>query len=117
MLPSKASNTDGVSSYANSVMQCLLLSPAVCQAMQQSTSTAIKDMCDAYTSTAECNLDCLQLRQELGAPFDGPHTQSPVAFLQALVHHSSHLSSALQHTVRLHIQCTHCNIASFTENQ
>ena len=110
-------NTDSVSSYANSVMQCLLLSPAVCQAMQQSTSTAIKDMCDAYTSTAECNLDCLQLRQELGAPLDGPHTQSPVAFLQALVHHLSHLSSALQHTVRLHIQCTHCNIASFTENQ
>ena len=71
MLPSKARvtfkgkgfvNSDGISSYANSVMQCLLLSPAVCQAMQQSTSTGIKDMCDAYTSTAECNLDCLQLQ-------------------------------------------------------
>ena len=28
-------NTDGVSSYINSVMQCLLSCPALCQAMQQ----------------------------------------------------------------------------------
>ena len=53
---------------------------------------------------------------ELRAPYDGPHVQSPVAFLQALVQHSSHLNSALQHTVRLHSQCTHCNITSFTED-
>ena len=87
------------------------------QAMQQSTSTALKDMCDAYTSTADCNLDCLQLWRELGAPYDGPHVQSPIAFLQALVQLSSHLNSALQHAVRLHIQCSHCSITNFTENR
>ena len=57
-------NSDGVSSYANSVMQCLLLSPAVRQAMQQGTSTALKDICATYTSMADCKLDCLQLQQE-----------------------------------------------------
>ena len=31
-------NSDGISSYANAVMQCLLLSPAIRRAMQQSTS-------------------------------------------------------------------------------
>ena len=69
-------DTDGVSSYANSVMQCLLLSPAVHQAMLQSTSTALKDMCALYTSVADCNLDCLTLRQELGAPYDAPNSQN-----------------------------------------
>lgn len=98
-------------------MQCLLLSPAVRQAMMQSTSTALKDMCVAYTSTAECNLDCLQLRQELGAPYNGPHVQSPIAFLKALVQQTSHLNSALQHTAKTYIHCTHCNITSFTENR
>ena len=110
-------NSDGVSSYANSVMQCLLLSPAVRQAMQQSTSTALKNICVAYTSMADCNLDCLQLRQELGSPYDGPHTQNAIAFLQALVHHSPQLSSVLQHTIRLHIQCTHCFSSNFTDHQ
>ena len=57
-------NSDGISSYANTVMQCLLLSPAIRQAMQQCTSKALKDICAAYKSLAECNLDCL----ELGAP-------------------------------------------------
>ena len=54
-------NSDGVSSYVNSVMQCLMLSPAVRQAIQQGSSTALKDICAAYTSIADCNLDCLQL--------------------------------------------------------
>ena len=48
-------NNDGVSSYANAVMQCLLLSPAMCQAMEQSTNTALKDICSAYTSTGNDN--------------------------------------------------------------
>ena len=83
-------DTDGVSSYANSVMQCLLLSPAVCQAMLQSTSTALKDMCALYTSVADCNLDCLTLRQELGAPYDAPNSQNPVAFYKHCytIHHN-----------------------------
>ena len=110
-------NSDGVSSYANSVMQCLMLSPAVHQVIQQGSSTALKDICTAYTSIADCNLDCLQLRQELGSQYDGPHTQNPISFLQALVHHSPRLSSALQHTIRLHIQCTHCYNSSFTDHQ
>jgi len=67
-------------------MQCLLFSPAVRQAMQHSTSTALKEIYAAYTSMADCNLDCLQLWQELGPPYDGPHTQNPTAFLQALLH-------------------------------
>ena len=102
-------NPDGVSSYANSVMQCLLLSPAVRQAMLQSASKALKDMCALYRSAADCNLDCLTLRQELGAPYDAPNNQNPAVFLEALLHHSSQLSSVLQHTVRLRTQCTHCN--------
>ena len=110
-------NSDGISSYANAVMQCLLLSPAIRQAMQQGTSKALKDICAAYTSLAECNLDCLQLRQELGAPYSGPHVQSAVEFLQTVVHHSPQLSCVLQQNVKLHIQCSHCNRANFTEQQ
>ena len=45
-------NSDRISSYANAVMQCLLLSPAIHRAMQQSTSKALKDICAAYTSLA-----------------------------------------------------------------
>ena len=62
-------------------------------------------------------MDCQQLRQEIGSPYDGPHVQNAVAFLHALLHHSSQLSSALQHTVRLHIHCTQCNSTSFTDSQ
>ena len=43
-------NSDGVSSYANSVMQCLMLSPAVRQAIQQGSSTTLKDICATYTT-------------------------------------------------------------------
>ena len=85
--------------------------------MQHSISTALKEICAAYTSMADCNLDCSQLRQELGPPYDGTHTQNLTAFLQALVHHSSQLNSVLQHTVRLHIQSIHCNSANFTDHQ
>ena len=109
-------NSDGVSSYADSVMQCLLLFPTVQQAMLQSTSAALKDMCALYTSMSNCNLDCSKLRQELGAPFDVPNTQNPVAFSEALIHHSSQLSSVFQHIVRLLIKCTHCNSATVTEH-
>ena len=66
---------------------------------------------------ADCNLDSLKLRQELGAPYDTPNIQNPVAFLEALLHHSSQLSSVLHHTVRLHIQCNHCNSATLTDHQ
>ena len=85
--------------------------------MQQSTSKVLKDICAAYTSLAECNLDCLQLQQELGAPYSGPYVQSVVEFLQAVVHHSPQLSCVLQQNVKLHIQCSHCNRANFTEQQ
>ena len=74
-------------------------------------------MCALYTSVADCNLDCLTLRQELGAPYDAPNSQNPVAFLEALLHHSPQLSSVLQHTVRLHMQCTHCNSDTHTDHQ
>ena len=96
-------------------MQCLLSCPAVRQSMQRSTSTALKNLCAAYMSTADCNLESLQLQRELGAPYDGPHAQNAIVFLDTIVQHSSELS--LQHTVRLHVQCTNCNSASFTDHQ
>ena len=110
-------DTDSVSSYANSVMQCLLLSPAICSAIQQSTSTALNNLCTSYVSKTDGTLDCSQLRQELGAPYDGPHAENLVKFLQALVDHSSQLSSVLQHTVRLHTHCTCCSSVNFTDHQ
>ena len=50
-------------------------------------------------STADCNLDTLQLRRELGAPYDGPHAQNAISFLDEIIQHSSELSCALQHTL------------------
>ena len=53
-------NSDGVSSYANSATYSMLMMfPAVRQAIQQGSSTALKDICAPYTTIADCNLDCL----------------------------------------------------------
>ena len=53
-------NSDGVSSYANSATYSMLMMfPAVHQAIQQGSSTALKDICAPYATIADCNLDCL----------------------------------------------------------
>ena len=63
-----------------------MMFPAVCQAIQQGSSTALKDLCAAYTTIADCNLDFLYLALTgtIGPPDDGPYTQNPISVLQAL---------------------------------
>jgi len=72
---------DGISSFANSVMQCMLFSPVVCKVILNGSDGAFKNLCKQYASNTDTTLDCTTLRQELGSRFDGSTSQDALKFL------------------------------------
>ncbi|XP_065894145.1 uncharacterized protein [Dysidea avara] len=112
-------NKDGVSSYANSVMQCVLFSPVVRRVILDGCDGAIKSMCRQYVSNADTTLDCTELRQELGSPFDGSTSQDALKFLILIMVTSFEVHLPMHHTVNVHTRCRHCgrkDVDTWTEN-
>jgi len=101
-------NEDGVSSYANSVMQCVLFSPVVHKVILDGCDGAIKSLCRQYVSKADTNLDCTELCQEPGSPFDGSSSQDAFRFLVMIMVTSFEVHLPMHHTVRVHTRCRSC---------
>ena len=117
-LPNKGfRDSDGCSGYANSVMQCLLHSKTIRQACSSDSSDCLKQLISNYEGGADTVLDCMDIRAELGSPFDQRDQQDPVTYLEALVTRYPSLSSLLQHSISVELQCDVCNILSVSTKE
>ena len=118
LLPNKGfRDSDGCSSYANSVMQCLLHSKTIRQACSSDSSKCLKQLVSHYEGRADTVLDCMDIRAKLGSPFDQCDQQDPVTYLEALVTRYLSLSPLLQHSISVELQCDVCKVLSISTKQ
>ena len=103
------SNPDGVSSFANSVMQCIMCSPALRKVILDGCDGALKDLCRQYISATGSTLDCTELRKMLGSPVDGSSSEDAVKFLLLLMVTCDKLGSVMRHTVNVYSRCKYCS--------
>ena len=106
-------NKDGVSSFANSVMQCVLFSPVVRKVILDGSDGAIKSLCRQYVNNTDTTLECTKLRQELGSPFDESTSQDALKFSIVIMVTSFEVHLPMHHTVNVHTRCRHCGTESF----
>ncbi|XP_065893048.1 uncharacterized protein [Dysidea avara] len=89
-------------------MQCVLFSPVVRKVILDGHDGAIKNLCRQYVNNADTPLDCTELRQELGSPFDGSFSQDALKFLILIMVTSFEVHLPMHHTVNVHTRCRHC---------
>ena len=85
-------DSDGCSSYANSIMQCLLHSKVVCNVFRDG---CLVELVKSYENNTSNVLDCTAIRNQLGDVFAQPVAKDPVDYLQAVSNCCSSLSSLL----------------------
>ena len=109
-------DSDGCSSYANSIMQCLLHSKVVCNVFRDGSLDCLVELVKSYENSTSNTLDCNAIRSQLGDVFAQPVAKDPVDYLQALSIYCPSLSSLLSHSVTVDTQCTLCNSNKSTNN-
>ena len=118
LLPNKGfRDSDGCSSYANSVMQCLLHSKSIRKNCSTDSSKCLKQLVSNYEGGADTVLDCMDIRTELGSPFDQHDQQDPITYLEALVTRYPSLSPLLQHSVAVELQCDVCKVVTVSTTE
>ena len=111
LLPNKGfRDNDGCSSYANSVMQCLMHSKSIRKVCYADASKCLKQLVTNYEGTADTVLDCTDIRTQLGSPFDQHDQQDPITYLEALLTKYPSLSPLLKHSVVVELQCDICKV-------
>lgn len=109
VLPNKGfRDTDGFSSYANAIMQCLFYSKAVRNLLSDDPSKSLKQLVGRYESRDSAVLDCTDIREQLGNPFDHGSQQDPMHYLQALATKYPSLQSLLSHNDAIETLCDVC---------
>ena len=117
VLPNKGfRDTDGFSSYANSIMQCLFHSKAVRNVFSDDASKCLKQLVGMYESRENAALDCTDIRKKLGSPFEQCSQQDPTHYLQALATQYPSLHSLLSHTIAIETLCDVCKAVT-TDNK
>ena len=99
-------NSDGCSSYANCVMQCLLHSKVVRNVFRDSSLDYLVELVQCYEKNNSNALDCTDIRNQLGGVFAQPLARDPVDYLKAFSDYCPSLSSLLSHSVNVNTQCT-----------
>ena len=118
LLPNKGfRDNDGCSSYANSVMQCLLHSKSIRKICSADSSKCLKQLVSNYEGTADTVLDCMDIRTQLGSPFDQHDQQDPITYLEALLTKYPSLSPLLKHTVAVELQCDICKVVTVSTKE
>ena len=118
LLPNKGfRDSDGCSSYANSVMQCLLRSKTIRKICSADSSKRLKQLVSTYEGGADTVLDCMDIRTELGSPFDQHDQPDPITYLEALVTKYPSLSLLLQHSISVELQCDVCKVVTVTTKE
>ena len=100
---------DGCSSYANSIMQCLLHSKVVRNVFRDGSLGFLVELVKCYENNTSNSLDCTDIRNHLGDVFAQLVARDPVDYLQALSNYCPSLSSLLSHSITIDTQCTLCN--------
>ena len=113
VLPNKGfRDPDGFSSYANTIMQCLFHSKAVRNVLSDDPSKSLKQLVGRYENRDSTALDCTDIREQLGSPFDDHSQQDPVHYLQALATKYPSLQSLLTHNVAIETLCDVCKVVT-----
>ena len=106
------SNTNGLSSYANSVMQCILNSDVMRAALlnrkQSSCATTLHKIGSDYSNSGHTPLNCDQLRAELGDPFTRSAEIDPQFFFDALMLYNTDLYSLATLSIAEEEKCNSC---------
>ena len=98
-------------------MQCLLHSKIIQQACSADSSKCLKQLVSNYEGGTDTVLDCMDVRTELGSPFDQHDQQDPTTYLEALVIRYPSLSPLLQHSISVELQCDVCKVKTVTTKQ
>ena len=106
-------NSDGVSCYANSILQCLLQHRSVRNACVGSRYTVLRDLANNYVDPTKVNyLSSRSVRELLRAPFSVNRQQDAAEFLQALAMFCTPVRNCLQHTITTYLKCSNCTYTS-----
>ena len=106
VLPNKGfTDSDGCSSYANSVMQCLLHNKTIRKACSTDSSGCFIQLISNYEGGPDAVLDCVDIHGKLGSPFDQHDQQDPSSYLEALVTKYPSLSPLLKHSISVEFHC------------
>ena len=118
VLPNKGfRDTDGFSSYANSIMQCLFHSKAVRNVFSDDSSKCLKQLVGRYESRENAALDCTDIWKQLGSPFEQCSQQDPIHYLQALATQYPSLHSLLSHTIAIETLCDVCKAVTIDNKE
>ena len=106
-------NNDGVSCYANSILQCLLQHNSVRNACVGSKYAELRDLANKYVDhTKKGNLSSRSVRRLLGAPFSVNSQQDAAEFLEALAIFCTPVRNCLNYTIRTYLRCSNCTYTS-----
>ena len=110
-------NSDGVSCYANSILQCLLQHRAIRNACVSSRYPALRNLANNYVDPTKSDLlSSRPVRKLLRAPFCVNRQQDASEFLGALAMFCAPLSNCLQYTIRTYLRCTNCTYTNSRED-
>ena len=102
-------NNDGVSCYANSILQCLLQHNSVRNACVGSRYTELHDLANNYVDRTKMGyLSSRSIRRLLGAPFSVNSQQDAAEFLEALAIFCTPVRNCLDYTIRTYLRCSNC---------
>ena len=102
-------NNDGVSCYANSILQCLLQHNSVRNACVGSRYTELRDLVNSYVDRTKMGyLSSRSIRRLLGALFSVNSQQDAAEFLEALTIFCTPIRNCLDYTIRTYLQCSNC---------
>ena len=118
LLPNKGfTNSDGLSTYVNSAMQCILGCKILRAALVRQSKTCLKGMAMQYETSDKAPLDCTGLRAEIGFPFNTSSELSPSDFVAAVSLYDNELYSLISHGIVEEKMCNVCGDYVFEESE
>uniref|UniRef100_A0A8D9BLJ6 ATP-dependent DNA helicase PIF1 n=1 Tax=Cacopsylla melanoneura TaxID=428564 RepID=A0A8D9BLJ6_9HEMI len=110
-------NADGVSCYANSVLQCLFhCEPILLKLLEDSSNDPLSLIARSFISQSD-NIDCRSLRNCIGEPFSRVEQQDPSEFLAELLVQYPDLHEMFTFTIVNIKACNQCNYERRIEEQ
>lgn len=106
-------NSDGVSSFANANLQCLLSYEPVRNSLRSSSGmTSLRAVAKQFQFKQKVSLSSEGIRQELGHRFVEKQEQNPSLFLHALVERSETLQGMCKFALIIQKKCKTCDTKS-----
>lgn len=103
-------NIDGVSFYANAIVQCMFNSPFIRQELMKSTDdpkNALTVLLRTYIGR-NSNLDVSLVRQFIGEPFSGKRQQDASELLMSICSKFNLIRNSIEHILNIKNRCQVC---------